>query len=73
MDMDNVLTMLYVEGKECRLSPLCKDRCISALPFGGRYLAIDSVLSNFLNAGLYKIKVLTQYRSDVLFMHLSVN
>ena len=73
MDMDNVLTMLYVEGKESRLSPLCKDRSISAMPFGGRYLVIDFVLSNFLNSGLYKIKVLTQYRSDVLLKHLSVN
>jgi len=73
MNMDNVLTMLYVEGKECRLSPLCKDRSISAMPFGGRYLVIDFVLSNFLNSGFYKIKVLTQYRSEALLKHLSVN
>ena len=73
MDMDNVLTMLYVEGEESRLSPLCKDRSISAMPFAGRYLIIDFVLSNFLNSGFYKIKVLTQYRCDALLEHLSTN
>jgi len=54
-----------------RLSSLCKDRTISAMPFGGRYFIIYFVLRNFINSGFYKIKVLTQYRSEALLEHLS--
>ena len=71
--MDNVLTMLYVDGKEDKLFPLCKDRSISAVPFGGRYLIIDFVLSNFLNSGFFKIKVLTQYKYESLIKHIFLN
>lgn len=71
--MDNVLAMLYVEGKEDKLFPLCKDRSISAVPFGGRYLIIDFVLSNLINSGFFKIKVLTQYKYESLIRHISMN
>jgi glucose-1-phosphate adenylyltransferase len=32
------------------------------VPFGGRYRIIDFVLSNFVNSGISKISVLTQYK-----------
>ncbi len=37
----------------------------------GRYRLIDFVLSNFVNSGLLKIKVLTQYKSDSLNTHIA--
>jgi glucose-1-phosphate adenylyltransferase len=41
------------------------------VPFGGRYRIIDIVLSNFVNSGLHRIKVLTQYKSASLDEHIS--
>jgi glucose-1-phosphate adenylyltransferase len=37
----------------------------------GRYRLIDFVLSNLVNSGLFKIKVLTQYKSDSLNTHIA--
>jgi len=66
----NTLEIIMAGGKGSRLYPLCKDRCKPAVPFGGRYRVIDFVLSNFTNAGFYKIKVLTQFMSDSLNRHI---
>jgi glucose-1-phosphate adenylyltransferase len=41
------------------------------VPFGGRYRIIDIVLSNFVNSGLARIKVLTQYKSASLEEHIA--
>src|SRR2546423_15064278 len=49
-----------------RLWPLTADRAKPAVPIGGRYRLIDFVLSNLGNSGLFKIKGLTQYKSDSL-------
>jgi glucose-1-phosphate adenylyltransferase len=57
------------EGK--RLMPLTADRAKPAVPIGGRYRLIDFVLSNLVNSGILKIKVLTQYKSDSLNTHLA--
>ena len=51
--------------------PLTADRAKPAVPIGGRYRLIDFVLSNFVNSGILKIKVLTQYKSDSLNTHLA--
>lgn len=69
--MNDVLVMILAGGKGTRLRPLTMDRAKPAVPFGGRYRIIDFVLSNFVNSGFYKIKVLTQYKSDSLNNHLS--
>jgi glucose-1-phosphate adenylyltransferase len=51
--------------------PLTSERAKPAVPFGGRYRLIDFVLSNLVNSGFMKIKVLTQYKSDSLSTHIS--
>ncbi|MEW5818696.1 MAG: glucose-1-phosphate adenylyltransferase [Cyanobacteriota bacterium] len=68
---DNILTMILAGGQGTRLYPLTKDRSKPAVPFGGRYRIIDFVLNNFINSGLYKIKILTQFKSDSLNTHIS--
>ena len=68
---DGVLTMILAGGEGKRLHPLTKDRAKPAVPFGGRYRIIDFVINNFINSGLYKIKVLTQYKSDSLIKHIT--
>jgi len=57
-------------GRGERLMPLTQDRAKPAVPFGGIYGIIDLVLSNCINSELYKIIVLTQYKSQSLTEHL---
>mgnify|MGYP003307329656 CR=1 FL=1 len=71
MSADDTLVMILAGGEGKRLYPLTRDRAKPAVPFGGRYRIIDFVLSNFINSGFYKIKVLTQYKSDSLNIHIS--
>src|SRR6476659_3541290 len=69
--MANLLAMILAGGQGTRLEPLTRERAKPAVPFGGRYRIVDFCLSNFVNSGIYKIKVLTQYKSDSLNNHLS--
>jgi glucose-1-phosphate adenylyltransferase len=66
-----VFGMVLAGGQGKRLAPLTSDRAKPAVPFGGHYRLIDFVLSNLVNAGYYKIAVLTQYKSHSLDRHLS--
>ena len=68
--MSNVLTMILAGGEGSRLKPLTTVRTKPAVPFGGNYRIIDFVLSNFVNSGLLKIFVLTQFKSHSLMQHL---
>ncbi len=66
-----ILVVILAGGEGKRLAPLTSDRAKPAVPFGGSYRIIDFVLSNFANAGLLKIVVLTQYKSHSLDRHIS--
>ncbi len=63
--------MVLAGGEGKRLAPLTADRAKPAVPFGGRYRIIDVVLSNLVNSGFTKIKVLTQYKSASLEEHIA--
>ncbi len=67
----HVLAIVLAGGEGKRLWPLTADRAKPAVPIGGRYRLVDFVLSNFVNSGLLKIKVLTQYMSDSLITHIA--
>src|SRR5215510_3414415 len=67
----NVLCLVLAGGEGKRLWPLTADRAKPAVPIGGRYRLVDFVLSNFVNSGFLKIKVLTQYKSDSLNAHIA--
>lgn len=71
MAIDDTLVMILAGGEGKRLLPLTQDRAKPAVPFGGRYRIIDFVLNNFINSGFFKLKVLTQYKSDSLNKHIS--
>jgi glucose-1-phosphate adenylyltransferase len=73
VDTSQVLVMVLAGGEGKRLYPLTLDRAKPAVPFGGRYRMIDIVLSNFVNSGLSRIKVLTQYKSASLEEHIARN
>lgn len=70
-DPSQVLVMILAGGEGKRLYPLTLDRAKPAVPFAGRYRIIDIVLSNFVNSGLTRIKVLTQYKSASLEEHIA--
>jgi glucose-1-phosphate adenylyltransferase len=63
--------MILAGGEGKRLAPLTQSRAKPAVPFGGRYRLIDFVLSNFVNSGIFKINVLTQYKAGSLIHHLT--
>ena len=67
----DVVAMILAGGEGKRLYPLTRDRAKPAVPFGGRYRVIDFVLSNFVNSGIFKISVLTQYKAGSLMQHLA--
>ena len=67
----NVLAMVLAGGKGSRLYPLTMERAKPSVPFGGKYRIIDFALSNLVNSGIFKIKVLTQFKSNLLIKHLS--
>ncbi len=67
----NVLTMILAGGMGERLFPLTRDRAKPAVPFGGRYRIIDFAINNFINSGFFKIKVLTQFKSNSLIEHIT--
>lgn len=68
---ESVLCMIMAGGQGSRLSPLTRDRAKPAVHFGGTYRIIDFVLNNFINSGMFKIKILTQFKSDSLNKHIS--
>ncbi|MBO0701627.1 MAG: glucose-1-phosphate adenylyltransferase [Candidatus Dormibacteraeota bacterium] len=65
------LGMVLAGGEGKRLMPLTADRAKPAVPFGGTYRLIDFTLSNLVNAGVYHIAVLTQYKSHSLDRHIA--
>jgi glucose-1-phosphate adenylyltransferase len=71
MAQPRVLVMVLAGGEGKRLLPLTNDRAKPAVPFGGTYRIIDFCLSNFANAKVLKIVVLTQYKSLSLDRHIS--
>ena len=71
MALDTALVMILAGGEGKRLFPLTRDRAKPAVPFGGRYRIIDFVINNFINSGFYKLKILTQYKSDSLNQHIA--
>ncbi len=67
----STLVMIMAGGQGSRLQPLTADRAKPAVHFAGKYRIIDFVLNNFVNSGFFKIKVLTQFKSDSMNRHIS--
>lgn len=68
--MAGVLCMILAGGEGSRLRPLTESRSKPSVPFGGSYRLIDFALNNFVNADLMRIYVLTQFKSQSLYVHL---
>ena len=68
--MQNCLSIVLAGGQGERLRPLTNERTKPVVPFGGHYRIVDFVLSNLTNSGLWRIKILTQFKADSLLRHL---
>lgn len=66
----NVLAMILAGGSGPGLLVLTANRPDAAVPFGGKYRAIDFALSNCVNSGLFNVAVLTQYMPRSLNEHI---
>ena len=71
MASQRVLGLVLAGAAGQRLAPLTDDRAKSAVPFGGLYRLVDFALSNLANGGIFRICVLTQYKSHSLDRHIT--
>ncbi|HVP28800.1 MAG TPA: glucose-1-phosphate adenylyltransferase [Myxococcota bacterium] len=69
--MRRSLALVLAGGEGRRLFPLTRERSKPAVYFGGRYRLVDFVLSNLVNSGFHRIKVLTQYKAGSLIRHVT--
>ncbi len=68
--MISALGMIVTGGRKESMKELVAKRSVSAIPVGGKYRAIDFVLSNMVNSGIDKVGVVTQYSFRSLMDHL---
>lgn len=68
--MPGVLAVVLAGGEGTRLLPLTLSRSKPAVAFAGSYRLIDFVLNNLVNSNILKIYVLTQFKSQSLYLHL---
>ncbi|MBN1890669.1 MAG: glucose-1-phosphate adenylyltransferase [Thermoflexales bacterium] len=69
--LNNVLAVILGGGRGSRLYPLTKMRSKPAVPIAGKYRLIDIPISNCINAGIYRIAILTQFNSVSLHRHIT--
>lgn len=68
--MTNTMGLILSGWKKPALKDLSYIRSVSAVPIGGKYRAIDFILSNMVNSGIKNVGVLTQYSFRSLMDHL---
>ena len=68
--LNNVHGLLFTQSNIYNLRELTEPRCLSSIPFGGRFRMIDFMLSNLVNAGVSNVGVLLQAKYKSLLDHL---
>lgn len=68
--MYSTLGIIITGGRNDKMKDLSAIRSVAATAFGGRYRAIDFVLSNMVNSGIDKVGIVTQYSYRSLMDHL---
>ena len=66
----DVFGLIYAGEENMNLRELVNKRSVGALPIGGRYRAIDFVLSNMVNSGIRNIGVIPRVNYHSLMDHL---
>lgn len=65
-----VIGVVLGGGTGSRLKPLTVRRAKPAVPLAGNYRLVDIPISNCINSNIYKIYLLTQYKSASLHHHI---
>lgn len=68
--MNDVMGVIFASDNENKLNELTIHRTTASLPFCGRYRLIDFALSNFVNAGITQIGIVTRSNYSSLMDHI---
>lgn len=68
--MRNAIALILSGGGGEKLSVLCSERAVSALPYGGKYRVIDFALSNCSHSEIEHVGVLAQHAPASLNDHI---
>ncbi len=68
--INNAFGLIVTGERTTRLKDLTLSRSTAAIPFGGRYRAIDFILSNLVNAGITSVGLITEKNYHSLMDHL---
>lgn len=68
--INNAFGLIYTGEANAQLRELTFSRSVAAVPFGGRYRAIDFVLSDMVNSGISNVGIITQRNYHSLMDHL---
>ncbi len=66
----NAFGLIYTGESNLSLKDLTYSRSVAAVPFGGRYRAIDFTLSNLVNSGITNVGIVAQRNYHSLMDHL---
>lgn len=67
---NSVVGIIFSNMHDDRLRELTDIRAMGSVPYGGRYRAIDFVLSNMVNSGVNKVGIITKSNYQSLMDHL---
>lgn len=68
--IQQTMALVLAGGRGSRLMQLTDNRAKPAVHFGGKFRIIDFALSNCINSGIYRVGVVTQYKSHSLLRHI---
>ena len=68
--IDNAFGLIVTGERTTRLKDLTLSRSTAAVPYGGRYRAIDFILSNMVNAGITSVGLVAEKNYHSLMDHL---
>ena len=68
--INNAFGLIVTGERTTHLKDLTISRSTAAVPFGGRYRAIDFILSNLVNAGVTSVGLITEKNYHSLMDHL---
>ena len=64
----NVMGIIF--ANDGTMDVLTDRRTMASLPFGGRYRQVDFALSNFANAGIHRIGIISRHNYQSLMNHI---
>lgn len=66
----DAMGLILADNKKISLGELSRPRALSAIPFAGRYRAIDFMLSNMVNTDIKNVGIITYNKYKSLMDHL---